>query len=65
VIKNVLSGTGQRSARFATTMNAGAAIYLAGIADTLKEAIEKAETALDQGKGIEALDRLRDATAQV
>ena len=62
VIKAVLKGDGNRSARAATTMNAGAAIYLAGIAATLKAGIERAEQALDAGKGIEMLERLREAT---
>ena len=65
VVKDVLNGKGSRSAHYATTMNAGAAVYLAGLAETLKEAIEKAEAALDEGKGAEVLQQLRAAGAQV
>ena len=62
VIKSVLGGKGAHSARCATTMNAGAAIYLAGLAPTLKEGVGKAEQALDAGKGLETLERLRETT---
>ena len=65
VIRDVLSGKGTRSARYATTMNAGAAIYLAGLADSLRQGWEAAEAALDAGAGVEALERLRLASASV
>ena len=39
-----------------------AEIYLAGIANSLKEGFEKAEQALEEGKGLEALERLREAS---
>lgn len=65
ILKEVLKGNGTRSARYATTLNAGAAIYLAGLVDTLKEGWEKAETALDVGKGTEMLESLREATNSV
>ena len=62
IVKNVLKGNGSRSARYATVMNAGAAIYLADLADTLHDGIAKADAALNEGKGSEALERLRVAT---
>ena len=37
-------------------MNAGAALYTAGAADTIREGIELAGQAIDEGK---AMDRLR------
>jgi anthranilate phosphoribosyltransferase len=65
ILKEVLKGNGTRSARYATTLNAGAAVYLAGIAETLKEGWEKAEMALDAGRGTEALELLRETTNSI
>jgi len=42
----------------ATLLNAGAAIYVAGRADTLEAGVRAAEEALDSGAATEALDRL-------
>lgn len=52
-------------ARLAVTLNAGAAIYLSGLADSLREGWQLAEAALADGKGMEALARLREATHAV
>jgi anthranilate phosphoribosyltransferase len=52
-------------ARLAVTLNAGAAIYLSGLADSLREGWQLAEAALADGKGMEALARLRAATQAV
>lgn len=65
ILREVLKGNGTRSARYATTLNAGAAIYLAGMASTIEDGWEKAETALDAGKGTEMLESLREATSSV
>lgn len=65
VIRAVLEGRGKPAARHAVTLNAGAAIYLAGMADTLRDGFLAAEQALDEGKGTEALERLRAASAAV
>lgn len=62
VIREVLAGRGTRAARHATTLNAAAAIYLADLADSLRQAWDLAEMALDDGKGLEALEKLRAAT---
>jgi anthranilate phosphoribosyltransferase len=43
-------------------MNAAAAIYIAGKADSLESATGIAQHALDNGLGTMALDRLRRAT---
>lgn len=61
-INEVLSGKGTRAARHATTLNAAAAIYLADLADSLRQAWNIAESALDDGVGLDALERLRQAT---
>jgi anthranilate phosphoribosyltransferase len=52
-------------ARGAVTLNAGAAIYVAGLAPTLEEAVALAEAALDAGKGLETLRRLEEASREV
>jgi anthranilate phosphoribosyltransferase len=45
-------------ARDLAALNAGAAIYVAGRADTLETGVRAAEAALDSGAAAEALDRL-------
>jgi anthranilate phosphoribosyltransferase len=45
-------------ARDLAALNAGAAIYVAGRADTLESGVRAAEEALDSGAAAEALDRL-------
>ena len=65
VLRAVLSGELCNSARTATTMNAGAAIYLADLADSLEAGWRKAETALDEGKGMAALEKLCEISNSV
>ncbi len=62
IILSVLEGQEQGGARTAILMNAGGAVYVAGVSDTLGEGIEAAAEALDDGRALEALDRLREAT---
>ncbi len=62
VIEEILGGRGPRAARAAVALNAAAGFYVAGEAETLKAGVEKAEAVLDEGKGMEVLDRLRAAT---
>lgn len=61
----VLEDRGPGVARLAVTLNAGAAIYLSGLADSLREGWQLGEAALADGKGMEALARLRAATHAV
>ena len=44
--------------RNAVLMNAGAALYIGGKADSLKEGIELAGEIIDSGKALETLDKL-------
>ena len=62
VIMTVLQGEEQGGARSAVLLNAGAAIYVSGAADTLKASVDLAKKALDDGSALEALDLLRTAT---
>jgi len=47
----------------ATLLNAGAAIYVAGLAPTYAAGVQRAAEVLDRGGGASALERLRRATA--
>ena len=62
VIEAVLDGRGRRGARAAVVLNAGAAIYVAGLAASYAEGVALAEKAIDSGAGLAALERLRAAT---
>jgi anthranilate phosphoribosyltransferase len=61
VIEEVLAGAGSRGARGAVVLNAGAALYVAGIAKDYSAGVRAAEAALDEGSGGLALKRLRSA----
>ena len=65
LLVDVLEDRAPGVARLAVTLNAGAAIYLAGFADSLREGWQKAEASLAEGKGLAALDRLRSASHAV
>jgi anthranilate phosphoribosyltransferase len=62
-ILNVLEGRGSPGATAAVLLNAAAALYVGGAAASYREGIAKAEAALREGKGLEALYRLRRAFA--
>ena len=64
VILEVLAGGGSPGARAAVLLNAAAALYVAGIAESYDEGLAAATRALDRGDGMRALDRLRAAYAQ-
>ena len=49
--------------RAAVVLNAGAALYVAGLVDTFAEGIARAAAALESGAGLGALERLRQASA--
>lgn len=61
VILDVLSGRGTQGARDAVLLNAAAAIYVGAKAGSFEEALGGARRALEGGKGMEALERLRKA----
>ncbi|HYJ78934.1 MAG TPA: hypothetical protein VEW03_05010, partial [Longimicrobiaceae bacterium] len=61
-VEGVLRGTLGGAARAAVVLNAGAALYAAGRADSLVAGIRDAEAALDAGQGWAKLEELRDAT---
>lgn len=61
VIEAVLAGKGPAAARAAVVLNAAAALHVAGKAESYNACVELARNALDAGKGIEALTRMRAA----
>jgi anthranilate phosphoribosyltransferase len=64
VAREVLAGTpGPR--RDLAALNAGAAIYVAGRADSIEEGVRAAEAALDSGAAAAALDRLVALTGEL
>ncbi|MGC1850991.1 MAG: anthranilate phosphoribosyltransferase [Solirubrobacterales bacterium] len=60
----VLSGEGGPR-RDLVLLNAGAAIYVGGLADSLSEGVEKAAEAIDSGAGSGLLERLVATTARL
>ncbi len=58
ITKDILAGKLTGPKRTAVLMNAGAAIYIGGKADSIAEGIKVAAEILDSGKGLEVLDAL-------
>jgi len=63
VVLGVLGGAIHGAARAAVTLNAGAALYLGDIAASIEEGVAIAEATINDGRGLDALERLRAATA--
>ena len=60
-ILRVLDGGGSSGARAAVTLNAAAALYVAGLASSFGGGVELARRALGEKAGLRALERLREA----
>lgn len=58
ITRNILNGTLRDGKRNAVCLNAGAAIYVAGKADSLVEGIKIAEEIIDSGKAIERMNEI-------
>lgn len=65
VILEVFEGRGRDVTRAAITLNAGAAIYLAGRAESIADGVAEAERTIDAGRARERLELLRDASLRV
>ena len=61
-VEGVLRGKVGGVARAAVVLNAGAAVYVAGLADTLIDGVARADEALGSGAGYEKLRQLRAAS---
>src|SRR2546422_641171 len=63
-VEALLAGGGNDAAgRAAVMLNAGAAVYVAGLASTYVEGIKRAADAISRGLALRALERLRQASA--
>jgi len=58
IIRNILEGKEKGAKRDIVCLNAGAAFYLAGKANTIKEGISLANKVIDTGKALEKLEKL-------
>ena len=58
ITRNILNGTLRDGKRNAVCLNAGAAIYVAGKANSLAEGIKIAEETIDSGKAIERMNEI-------
>jgi anthranilate phosphoribosyltransferase len=64
-VRAVLRGEIGGGARAATVLNAGAAVYVGGLAGSLSEGVARAAAALDAGEGWDRLGALREASRAV
>ena len=62
VLHSVLDGSNREGARSAVLLNAGAAIYVAGLAESIKEGIRLAEKSIDSGDAMKKLELLIEAS---
>ena len=58
ITKNILSGKEQGPKRDNILLNAGAALYIGGKADSIKDGIALAAQTIDSGKGLEVIENL-------
>jgi anthranilate phosphoribosyltransferase len=65
VTRAVLSGDDTEAARSLTLVNAGAAIYAAGRADTLQDGVTAAASAIDSGAAHDILERFISQTQEL
>ena len=65
VVADVLNGKQKGVAAAAVVLNAGAALYIAGIASSIDDGIARAQKALEEGQGTLALERLRTSVREV
>jgi anthranilate phosphoribosyltransferase len=63
LVREVLAGGGPAGARAAVILNAAAALYVSPSREqvSLDECVRRAASALEAGKGLQALDRMREA----
>ncbi len=57
ITRSILSGKEKGPKRDAILLNAGASLYIGGVADTFEDGVKKAAEILDSGKAIETLER--------
>ncbi len=64
LIRRILAGEESGGARTAALLNAGAAIYVAGLTDSLAEGVQRAVEALESGAAERTLERLSDISRE-
>ena len=64
ITKAILSGEDKGSKRNAVLLNAGAAIYVGGKADSFAEGVKKAAEMIDSGKAMEVLNKFVEISNQ-
>ena len=57
ITRDILSGKEQGAKRNTVLMNAGAALYISGKADTIADGVKKAAELIDNGEALKALDK--------
>ncbi|MFB6189929.1 MAG: anthranilate phosphoribosyltransferase [Halapricum sp.] len=62
-LEGIVSGSVDGAKRDIILANAGAAVYVAGLADSLEAGVEQAREAIDSGAAAAKLDDLREASA--
>jgi anthranilate phosphoribosyltransferase len=62
-LRGIVTGEVRGAKRDIVLANAGAAVYVAGVADTLAEGVERAREAIDSGRAAEKLAALRTTEA--
>jgi anthranilate phosphoribosyltransferase len=55
-VRSILSGEDRGPKRDAAVLNAGAALYVSGIADSIAEGVAKADVSVDDGSALRTLD---------
>ena len=61
ILKNVLSGSERGAARAIVTLNAGAALLVAGMAESIADGVRLAERSIDSGAALKKLSELVEA----
>lgn len=64
ITRNILSGQDKGPKRQAVCLNAGAALYVAGSAETIEAGVRLAEYLIDSGKAMEKLQQFVEASNQ-
>ena len=64
ITRNILSGQDKGPKRQAVCLNAGAALYAAGSAETMEEGVRLAEYLIDSGRAMEKLQQFVEASNQ-
>lgn len=65
IIREVLQGKRTDAARSLVAINAAAALFVGGKAETLEQAVKLAQTSLDDGKAFEKLEKLIELTNKI